>query len=132
MLLWPPAKQFAMAFHEGVTLELREGLTSLVGAAPPHMDYGGRASVPEMVDEPSVVSEVILERSPHASRRLRTIVHCYASITPTVPRARRERLSRDADDNLTLACYSTAALHRPQYGAGTAIRAAWPGSCAAV
>jgi hypothetical protein len=74
-LPWPTAKQLAVAFHERITLELRKRFAGFVGAARPHSDQGGRTNVPEMVDQPCVVLEVILQRGPRASSRFGRIVH---------------------------------------------------------
>jgi hypothetical protein len=58
-----------VAFHERITLELREGFTGLVGAARPHANYFSRASAPEAIDQAGVVLKMLLQQSPYASGR---------------------------------------------------------------
>jgi hypothetical protein len=58
-----------VAFHQRITLELREGFTGLVGAARPHAHYFSRAGASEAVDQAGVVPKVLIQQSPHASGR---------------------------------------------------------------
>ena len=73
-VLRPMPQQFAVTLDEGITLELGEPRAGFVGSGLPHGDHSLRVSVPEMVDEPRVVTEVLFQELPGAIACVRRII----------------------------------------------------------
>ena len=67
-------EQFAVTLDKGITLELRERRAGFVGSGLPHGDHSMRVSVPEMVDEPRVVTEVLFQELPGTIACVRRII----------------------------------------------------------
>lgn len=63
----------AVAFHECLEFEPRQGFTDLIGAARPHANYFGRARASKTVNQERVALKVLFEQCPDACRR-------YASV----------------------------------------------------
>ena len=53
-----------MALYECFTFELRKVLTAFVRLAPPHANHGILTRLPEAVDEPDMVLEVMIQNGP--------------------------------------------------------------------
>jgi hypothetical protein len=67
-------KQFAVTLNESIALELREPRAGFVRSGLPHGDDGMGVGVPEMVDEPRVVTEVLFQELPGAIACVRRII----------------------------------------------------------